>query len=80
MTDLSEEDLAHCRLLAEIEAGILEPHFVRVPDGFYTRRVVLDRIEVGMFHPDDPPTEAEWREEPCRVPRYRSELRYRRTG
>ena len=80
MRHLTDADLAHARMLAEIEVGILEPYFVDVPDGHYTRRWVPDGLpEVGYFAEDAVPTTAAGHYEPCRIPRFRKELRYRRT-
>lgn len=77
------DDVEWCRFIAEIEAGTLEPYFVDIPDGHYTRRVVQEEIKICSFGSVDeivvPVETVEWRYEPCDIPRFRRELRYRRT-
>ena len=66
----------------DIADGTLRPEFVQVPDGFYTKRVVLDELPAARFHePDELPDPAPASHyEPCRLPRYRTELVWERVS
>jgi hypothetical protein len=80
--DLTPEEIAHCRLVAEIEAGLKIPYFVQVEDGYYTEELIIDHppecvlIEVTRLD-ESVPTYVHGRRAPCCKPRYRWELRYR---
>jgi hypothetical protein len=59
--------------------GTLLPEFVKVQDGFYDRRIVLDSPLVVGFVPEGStavPIGMVWHYEPCRIPRYRTEVRW----
>ena len=57
--------------------GLFNPYFVQVPDGYHTERIVRDEEPVaGPVRWDDPPTTVKWHLEPCRIPKFRTELRW----
>jgi hypothetical protein len=57
--------------------GTLLPEFTRVPDGLYTTRVVFDGPGVARFvEPGDAPDAPAFQYEPCRVPRFRTDVRW----
>lgn len=59
--------------------GTLLPEFVRVPDGFFTRRVVLDEPLTAGWTTEAavmPMRQIAFHYEPCRIPRYRTEARW----
>ena len=61
--------------------GHLRPDIVKVQDGFYDRRIVLDSpIVVGPVpeHSVMPDGALAYHYEPCRIPRYRTELVWHR--
>lgn len=67
---------------ADIE--VIEPVVVEEPDGFHTRRIVLDEMPVAGFLPagaTTPTASVAWHEEPLPepIPRTRKVLRWVRT-
>lgn len=57
--------------------GTVQPVIVRLPDGFYDHRIVIDKVPpAGLVSEasDLPITAMEWHYEPCRIPRFRDEL------
>jgi hypothetical protein len=83
---LTPEDVAHCRLLAEIEVRLKVPYFVDVQDGWYHERIEVETedFEVRSYGSSKSRTwtEVRHRRVPCDpvIPRYRTELRYRDAG
>jgi hypothetical protein len=85
MTDrLTREDERHCKLLADIEVGLVEPYFVDVDDGFYSYEIELDNhigcelIELHAWTESHPRIVHVRRSPSCR-PKIRRELCYRNT-